>query len=177
VACEEILVKTAETRQSWHLFLEHRKQLLAYARHLLPDRQDDIVQEVGLRILLQPAAPVAQDQFGAWCRSIARNVVLEELRTVRYERAKVVALDETRHRDVWDSELRAAARLTVLRQLEGIDAVARELLLRRYVLEQTSEEIARDMQLSAAAVRMRLMRLRELLTSSGLESATTESGS
>jgi RNA polymerase sigma factor (sigma-70 family) len=131
----------------------------------MPDRQDDIVQEVGLRILLQPEAPVAQSQFGAWCRSIVRNVVLEELRSARYERAKAAALDETHRWDVWEPQLKAAARLTIARQLEAIEPGARELLLRRYVLEQNSREIAQDMQLSAAAVRMRLMRLREVLAS------------
>ena len=162
--------------ESWQLFLEHRSQLLAYARHLMSSHPDDIVQEVGLRILLQPATRIAEDQFAAWCRSIVRNVVLEERRSARYERAKIAAIDETRHRDVWDAELRASARLTLRRHLDGIDATARELLLRRYVLEQTSEEIARTMQLSPAAVRMRLMRLRDVITSSGVQTARSKSG-
>ncbi len=64
---------------------------------------------------------------------------------------------------MWLPERQAATRSVVLQRLEGVDPESRDLLFRRYVLEQTSGEIAQDLKLTAAAVRMRLMRLRETL--------------
>src|SRR5205814_9530317 len=61
----------------------------------------------------------------------------------------------------WEAERRAALRSTLARELERLDPVSRELLLRRYVLEQTSGEIARELGWNPPAVRMRLMRIRD----------------
>ena len=155
----------ADLDRCWMLFVRQRRRLTQYVRRLVPDLQDatDVVQEVGLRLLRQPSAPASWDQFEAWCRSVARNVVLQDLRAARYERAKLAAFGRDGAVDVWLPERQAAMRSVVLHRLEGVDPESRDLLFRRYVLEQTSGEIAHDLKLTAAAVRMRLMRLRETL--------------
>ena len=155
----------ADLDRYWTLFLRQRRRLTQYVRRLVPDLQDatDVVQEVGLRLLRQPSAPASRDQFEAWCRSVARNVVLQDLRAARYERAKLEAFGRDGVVDVWWPQRQAEMRSAVLERLEGVDPESRDLLFRRYVLEQTSGEIAQELKLTAAAVRMRLMRLRETL--------------
>ncbi len=156
----------ADQERCWSLFLEHRARLTRYVKRLMPELQDptDVVQEVGLRLLRQsPTMPPHGDRFDAWCRAVARHVVLHELRSARHERKKLAELDLNGQLDSWQPDLRAEARSTLVRRLAGVDAESQELLMRRYVLEQTSQEIARQMNLSAAAVRMRLMRLRDAL--------------
>src|SRR5262245_47589668 len=99
----------------------------------MPEMQDtgDVVQAVGLRLLRQPPAPMYYERFDAWCRSVARHVVLHELRAARHERKKLAALDIERRVDAWEPESRAVVRSTVARRLEGVDAESQELLMRR----------------------------------------------
>jgi RNA polymerase sigma factor (sigma-70 family) len=146
----------------WRLFLEERARLLAYVRRLAPAGCDggDVVQEVGLRLLCHDDVSASRTQLVAWCKAVARHIVLHELRAKRYERAKLAALDNVSVPDAWESEWRAAVRSTVAGELDRMDALSRELVVRRYVLEQTSNEIAQEVNLSPAAVRMRLMRIR-----------------
>ena len=155
-----------DEERCWKSFVQERRQLLAYVKRLAPPGCDgvDIVQEVGLRLLCQPDAAVIEDRLSAWCKSVARHIVLHELRAARYERAKLAALDVRRNVDAWEPERRAAIRSTLVRKLARIDPLSRDLLLRRYVLEQTSDEIAHITGLSSAAVRMRLMRARATLS-------------
>ncbi len=163
---EEVPLDRADQERCWSLFLQHRARLTRYVKRLMPEVQDpvDVVQEVGLRLLRQPPMPLCFDRFDAWCRSVARHVVLHELRSARHERKKLAALGLDGSVNFWQPELQAEMRSTLVRRLKGVDAESCELLTRRYVLEQTSEEIAQAMNLSAAAVRMRLMRLRDSLS-------------
>jgi RNA polymerase sigma factor (sigma-70 family) len=148
----------------WQLFLEQRSQLLAYIRRLTPSGVDsrDVLQEIVLRLLDQPKTAMQRDELTAWCKGVARHIVLHDLRANRYERAKIDALDaDSTTEPSWESDKHAAARTTMLGELAQMDQLSRELLFRRYVLEETSQEIARVMNLSAPAVRMRLKRIRE----------------
>lgn len=154
-------------RRRWRLFVEGRGELLAYVRRIAPTSCEavDVLQEVGLRLLRQSDMVVCRNHVSAWCKSVAKHIVLHELRAARYERAKLAALEVGAMPDAWESERRAALRSTLVRELERMDPVSRDLLLRRYVLEQTSSEIARDLEWSPPAVRMRLMRIRDQLGS------------
>jgi RNA polymerase sigma factor (sigma-70 family) len=143
------------------LFLQEREHLLAYVKRIAPQCDAlDVVQELGLRLLAHPEVEADRERVKAWCKTVARHIVLHELRSARYERAKIAALDLHSTTDAWEPESRAATRSTIAGTLERMDPVSREIVLRRYVLEQTSNEIAREVKLSAAAVRMRLMRIR-----------------
>jgi len=161
-------VDQADTERCWNLFLAHHRQLQVYVRRLVDAEHDttDIVHEVALRLLNQPSVPSCNESFGAWCKAVARHIVLQQRRTLRYRRALLTEIDAARWSDAWRAESLSTVRLAVIRQLNDIDPLSRELLLRRYVLEQTSDEIARDTKLSSAAVRMRLMRLRDALAES-----------
>ena len=66
----------------------------------------------------------------------------------------------TEDRQGLDPERAASAREIVKLLGDQLSADARELLLQRYVLEESTEEIASRLAQSPTAVRMRLMRLR-----------------
>jgi RNA polymerase sigma factor (sigma-70 family) len=161
-------VDQADTERCWNLFLAHHRQLQVYVRRLVSAEHDttDIVHEVALRLLNQPSAPSCNESFGAWCKAVARHIVLQQRRALRYRRALLTEIDAGHQSDAWRAEALSTVRLAIIRQLNDIDPLSRELLLRRYVLEQTSDEIAHDTKLSPAAVRMRLMRLRDVLAKS-----------
>ncbi len=60
------------------LFLQHRFMLMSYLRALVRDPNDaeDLFQEVGLRVMHSESVPTDPSQFAAWCRGVARNLVL-----------------------------------------------------------------------------------------------------
>jgi RNA polymerase sigma factor (sigma-70 family) len=132
------------------------------------------LQEVGLQLLLQPDSAIPRDRFAAWLKSVARHIVLHKLRAQRYERAKLAALDTVSHVDPWASDRDERVRSSLACELEQMDRPSREILLRRYVLGQTSHEIASEMNLSAAAVRMRLMRIRGELSARNRDNDVNE---
>src|SRR5262245_48500560 len=173
----EVWVNRVDEQRCWDLFVKERSQLLSYVKRLAPPGCDsvDVVQEVGVRLLCHPDAAIIRDRLSECRKSVARHIVLHELRAARYERAKLAALDVRRNADAWEPERRAAIRSTLARELGRLDPLSRDLLLRRYVLEQTSDEIARDIALSPAAVRMRLMRVRAVLAAE-LEPKRRQSG-
>lgn len=166
----------AEVDHRWSLFLKERRHLLAYVRRLAPwgCEHTDVLQEVGLQLLLQPDSAIPRDRFAAWLKSVARHIVLHKLRAQRYERAKLAALDTVSHVDPWASDRDERVRSSLACELEQMDRPSREILLRRYVLGQTSHEIASEMNLSAAAVRMRLMRIRGELSARNRDNDVNE---
>jgi len=164
-------VNDEDAKLCWRVFFKHRSQLARYVRNLGPSEQDtvDILQEVALRLLRQPRAPAPPQALPAWCKAVARRIVLHELRAARYERHKLAALSmcvspESRQRDAG-----AMTRMIVRQWLAAVSDQEREMLLRRYLLEENSWEIAEAMMLSPAAVRMRLMRLRRHLQPAPVE--------
>lgn len=147
----------------FYFFLEERERLLAYVKRIAPVgcEEIDVLQEVGLRLLAQPEMEGCRDRVTAWCKTVARHIVLHELRAARYERAKIAALELGGTQDAWEPERLATMRATIAGVLERMDPLAREIVIRRYVLEQNSSEIARDLDLTPAGIRMRLKRIRD----------------
>jgi len=150
------------------VFLQHRRQLVRYVRSLLPSDHDplDVLQEVALRLLARSKVPVPIEALPAWCNAVARRIVLHQLRAARYEQSKLTALSVHRQIQSGGHEHRSTSRLLLARYLSDVDDTEQEMLLRRYILQQTSFEVGRAMKLSPAAVRMRLMRLRQRLVPS-----------
>jgi len=124
------------------------------------DRADDLVQETLIRamgnlVLLQQLQPY---QRQAWMYRVLKNLFIDEER--RRERQE--ALYENL---VWEAELDTAPATTMLAR-EMIDLVPeryRDVLLRRYILGQTSEEIGSAYGIPAATVRSRLYLARKWL--------------
>ena len=124
------------------------------------DRADDLVQETLIRamgnlVLLQQLQP---HQRQAWMYRVLKNLFIDEER--RRERQE--ALYENL---AWEAELDTAPATTMLAR-EMIDLVPeryRDVLLRRYILGQTSEEIGSAYGIPAATVRSRLYLARKWL--------------
>ena len=124
------------------------------------DRADDLVQETLIRamgnlVLLQQLNPY---QRQAWMYRVLKNLFIDGER--RRER------QETLYEHlVWEAELDAAPATTMLAR-DMIDLVPEryhDVLHRRYLLGQTSEEIGSAYGIPAATVRSRLYLARKWL--------------
>jgi RNA polymerase sigma-70 factor (ECF subfamily) len=124
------------------------------------DRADDLVQETLIRamgnlVLLQQLHP---HQRQAWMYRVLKNLFIDGQR--RRERQEVLY-----EQLAWKAELETAPATTVLAQ-DMIDLVPeryRDVLLRRYILGQTSDEIGKAYRIPAATVRSRLYLARKWL--------------
>jgi RNA polymerase sigma factor (sigma-70 family) len=128
------------------------------------DALNDVLQEVSLKILTAEA-PDPGSSFPAWSRTVARNVAERESRRDRRrgrELAEPGALAQVRD-PTHDPERRTHYQRALSRTLDGLETSALDLLIRRYVLEESPKELARSLSQSPAAMRMRLMRMRTLL--------------
>lgn len=128
------------------------------------DTLNDILQEVSLKILTAEA-PDPGSSFPAWSRTVARNVAERESRRDRRrggELAEPGALAEVSD-PAHDPERSTHYHRALSRTLDGLERSALDLLIRRYVFEESPKELARALSQSPAAMRMRLMRMRALL--------------
>jgi RNA polymerase sigma-70 factor (ECF subfamily) len=152
----------------WELFVESRDRFTRLALHLLGNTEDaqDLVQEVGIRVLRHPTGPRDEACFQAWCRGLLRNSAADYRRTVVRRPIELVGLgiDDFGARVTPVDPMVAVEQRTKLnKHLGDLDSGSRQVLMRRYVLGQTAAEIASDTNTSAAGVRMKLKRLRSRL--------------
>jgi RNA polymerase sigma factor (sigma-70 family) len=141
--------------------------LMSYVRRLVSDSEiaRDVMQNVSVTVLTAPEVPSNLEQFAAWCRGVARNVAASE-RRVRRRSESMIANDEleTDASSPESSPEESTNSRNVLESLvRELDANEFELLVRRYVLEEDSNELASELEQTPAALRMRLMRLRAIL--------------
>jgi RNA polymerase sigma-70 factor, ECF subfamily len=121
----------------------------------------DVVQETCLRILRAGELPEEDSKFAAWCRGVARNVLIAEWRK-NTSKARV-SLDEDVH-EVLDVRSDPEACLRASEELAHasarLDAEGAELLVRRYLFGERIVDLADELDQNPTAVRMRLLRLR-----------------
>jgi RNA polymerase sigma factor (sigma-70 family) len=132
------------------------------ARHAIRgETASDLLQEVSLQILLS-SGPDDDERFAAWSRGVARYVILGQRRR---DRLVATLLDDAESDcdAAPDPERQTNLRRSLARVSDRVDHDSFDLLVRRYVLEETCSELAHDLVQSPAAVRMRLMRLRSQL--------------
>ncbi len=152
------------------LFLQHRHMLLSYIHALVRDSNDaeDIFQEVGVRVMKKEQTPADSREFGAWCRGIARNLVMHHWRSK--QRSKVVANE--RLLDVLElafQEAEPAAELSKQRSIALAECLrllpdhSRDVINMRYFEGLTSVAIAERLERSSEAVRKMLSRVRAQL--------------
>jgi RNA polymerase sigma factor (sigma-70 family) len=139
--------------------------LRAYVRRAVGsgDTANDVVQEVSVRVLTG-AGPREPGRFLAWSCGIARHVIALDWR-MRRRAAAEMPLEEERLEmhsySRWDPERHIDARVSLARAMVDLDSDGMELLVRRYVFEESGKELADELEQSPASVRMRLMRLRQ----------------
>jgi RNA polymerase sigma-70 factor (ECF subfamily) len=157
-----------DPERRWELFVESRDRFTRFALHLLGNAEDaqDLVQEVGIRVLRHPTGPRDEACFQAWCKGLLRNSAADYRRTAVRRPIELVGLgiDDFGGRVTPVDPMVAVERRTKLsKHLGDLDSGSQQVLMRRYVLGQTAAEIASDTHTSAAGVRMKLKRLRSRL--------------
>lgn len=140
--------------------------ILSYVRALVRNTHDadELFQEIGVRILELDQLPCDEDKFPAYCRGIAKNVILHYWRSQR--RSKLVPNSELV--DLFDlayTEAEARDDLSGLRTsalgecLELLPEEKRQVLGLRFADGLRSDQIAAATDRTTEAVRKELSRL------------------
>lgn len=157
-------------------FIHDRHRLGAFVGGLLRDAHaaEDVIQEVWVRLAAEIEKGTAIENQPAWCRGVARNLILKHWRT--QQTAKVVADSEVMEAFLAQVELAFAesdpdeADEWQRRQQALDDCVAalpeksRRMLSLRYEARQTVEEVAKATGQTFDGVTKALYRLRQALT-------------
>jgi RNA polymerase sigma factor (sigma-70 family) len=137
-----------------------------YIRRRVRDRDEaaELFQEVSILVLRHPHAPAVGQSFDSWCRGIARNAVAHHFRKQRRQASLLNRAEPEGHtllaQAPEDPERTFATRELLQQILADFDERSRRLLVERYFLGRSAEEIAEQVAQSPTAVRMRLMRVR-----------------
>lgn len=156
-------------------FIHDRHRLGAFVGGLLRDAHaaEDVIQEVWVRLAAEIEKGTAIENQPAWCRGVARNLILKHWRT--QQTAKVVADSEVMEAFLAQVETAFSdsdhdeAEEWQRRQQALDDCVAtlpeksRRLLSLRYEGRQTVEEVAKGTGQTFDAVTKSLYRLRQAL--------------
>jgi RNA polymerase sigma factor (sigma-70 family) len=163
---DQMSIRSPET--NWRALIGALPLLQETVRRLTGDEEHakEILQEVSVR-LLATEGPDEPARYAAWARGIVRHVITDDARMRRRAPAEQSFEEELVAGFVDrppDPEARADARVRVERIVGDLNREERELLYRRYVLQESGTELADDHASSPAAMRMRLMRLRASLS-------------
>jgi RNA polymerase sigma factor (sigma-70 family) len=157
-------MSSADDKKLGEMLVGCMPTLFAFVRRRVGDREtaNEILQEVSLRALAGEG-PRDPDSFLSWSCGIARHVIGMEWRRRRRVRSEQ-SLDEDPIVDqicdpVTPVDQRFDARASLERAI-GDDSESVALLFRRYLDNVTGKELADEMGLTPAALRMRLMRIR-----------------
>jgi RNA polymerase sigma factor (sigma-70 family) len=168
-AASRKLGASGSRRRQWHLLVDCMPALRAHVRRLVGDQEaaNEVLQEVSLQILLCDGPCDDAERFLAWSRGVARYVAAHHVRARKRSGRQLSFDDELEEtpQPATDLEGHIDARNALARAVVGLEPDSVELLVRRYVLGETGEALAGERAQSAAAVRMRLMRLRATLRS------------
>jgi len=150
-------------------FQRDRLRLLAYIRSLVgdPDLAEDLFQGVSVVVLQRADEFVAGGDLQAWCRGIARNLVLRERKSARRLRAFEsdrladlvdTAFEESAGRDLMDSH-----RTDLRRCLELLAEQTRQIVQLRYGSGLSLRQIATRLERTEGAIQVALSRVRKWL--------------
>lgn len=144
------------------LFAANQRAIHRAARRFVPtvDDADDIVQDTAVVVFAHGHGPPDAARFVGWCCTVARHLALHRRRS----EARAVALKENLQHFSQpfvgdDPERMLAIQGRLVCGLDQLDEDALALLWNRFVLEETSVEVASRLKVSAVSVRMRLSRL------------------
>ena len=157
-------------------FIHDRHRLGAFVGGMLRDAHaaEDVIQEVWVRLAAEVAKGTVIENQPAWCRGVARNLILKHWRTQRT--AKVVADSEVMEaflaqvetafsdsdhdeEDEWQRRQQALDDCVV-----ALPEKSRLMLSLRYEGRKSVEEVASTTGQSFDAVTKSLYRLRQMLT-------------
>ena len=151
-------------------FQRDRLRLIAYIRSLLGDTDltEDIFQEVSVVVLQKAEEFVEGSDLQAWCRGIARNLVLREREKSKRLRAlsdlKIVELVDVAFQENAGRDLMDSRRSLLKKCMERLAAPSKDLLQLRYSAGLSLREVAHKLGRTEAAVQVGLSRLRKWLS-------------
>lgn len=155
------------------LMREHEAGLLAFVRSCVDDdtAADDLVQETFLAAWRQLEQYDSTRPFAHWLRGIARNKILEHVRSasIRWRHVRVLAPEALEAVSETFAPMTGAGHafndcLEHLRQcLQGLQATDSEIIQRAYRHEETCWTIAEQMGQNVEYVKKRLQRARAQL--------------
>ncbi len=143
-------------------FVQREQPRLVRAIHLLLDDHavaEEVVQEALLRAASRWERVSVLSSPGGWVHRVAINLATSQLRRRQAERRARSRVGEPAPARRPDTE----AAMEVRRGLVALPDATRRLLVLRYVLDWTAEDIATVDGVRADAVRQRLRRAREAL--------------
>jgi RNA polymerase sigma factor (sigma-70 family) len=150
----------AEERRA--LFAANQGEIRRAARRFSApgDDVDDIVQDTAVILFAHDRGPPDEEAFVGWCCGVARHLALHRRRSQAQTALLKACLQHYSLPFVdGDPERVVATRKRLEVGLDRLDEDALSLLWKRFALEETSVEVASDLNVSAASVRMRLTRL------------------
>lgn len=144
------------------LYERHYLRLVRLARHLVDDLEsaEDVVQDVFSALRHVPDDPLPYLRTAVVNRS---RSVLRRRKIARGFLLRAVALDDVEPADA--NALRTDRRRTVLAAVDGLPRRQREVVVLRYYEDLSVSEIARLLDISAAAVSSSLNRALQTLES------------
>jgi RNA polymerase sigma factor (sigma-70 family) len=146
------------------LLLASLRSLREFMRRQTSNDEDaeDLAQDLAVLVLAERGGRCDHEKFAVWCRGVARNVVAHQRRAEMRRRRRMESskLEWGMPPDSCeDPEGYVMMREELVARVDGLDSGGRSLLRDRFILEETSAEIATRAHVSAAAVRMRIARL------------------
>lgn len=150
----------------------HHRNVRAYLGRLVNSAEDadDLAQEVFITAFRNLSSFEGRASFGAWLMGIARHRAMHHLRTEVRRRKREgdpvrIALAESRYEQAEASSGDHARResLALRRCLDKLPRNSQQLVDDYYFDKRPTEDIARDRNVKASAVRMTLFRIRRAL--------------
>ncbi len=150
-------------------FQRGRFRLIGYIRSLVgdPDLTEDLFQELTV-VVLQKAADFEEGRdLQAWCRGIARNLVIRERekssRLRPFEGGRLLDLVDAAYDERAGEDPMEARRSLLRRCMEALGGGPRELLALRYSSGLSLREISSRLERTEGAVQVALSRVRKWL--------------
>lgn len=151
-------------------FQRGRFRLIAYLRALVGDADlaEDLFQEVSVVVLKKAEEFIPGRDLHAWCRGIARNIVLRQRKSARrlciFEDDRIVDLVDAAFEENADRELMDSRRTLLRKCLEALAPASREMVDLRYVSELSLRELSGRLERTEGAVQVALSRIRKWLS-------------
>ncbi|WP_344678518.1 RNA polymerase sigma factor SigC [Saccharopolyspora taberi] len=151
-----------------------QRDVWRFVAHLASvDQADDLTQETYLRALRSLPRFAGRASARTWLLSIARRVVVDQVRYVRSRPRTTAAVDWTKAADRPTTGFEDVVELNIL--LAGLDGPRREALLLTQVLGLSYQETAEICGCPVGTVRSRVARAREELIA-GTREESEETG-
>jgi RNA polymerase sigma-70 factor (ECF subfamily) len=160
------LREPANLHDNFAQFLGCADSIARYIRRRVKndDEAAELFQEVSILLLGHLGHPPLGQTFDAWCRGIARNVLAHHFRAQRRQASLLNRAAPEAHsllaQAPHDPEHTFATRELLTRLFADIDERSRRLLIDRYLMGRSADEIAEQADQSPTSVRMKLMRVR-----------------